>query len=104
MPGQGAEYALLQRKCQFENIRQTVASRRERARGRERYMLASYRNSLQQQRANIKNGLERLPVPTHQYYLEQIQNLDNKIEKKAKRCTQILKARTTCEDCIIIND
>ena len=84
MPGQGAEYALLQRKYQFENIRQTVASHRERARERERYMLASYRNTLQQQRANIKNGLERLPVPTRQYYLEQIQNLDNKIEKSKK--------------------
>ena len=35
MPAKGAEYALLQRKYQFENILQTVASHRERARERE---------------------------------------------------------------------
>ena len=60
----GAEYALLQRKYQFEYILQTVASHRDRAREKERYMRASYRNSLQQQLANIMNGLERLPAPT----------------------------------------
>ena len=44
-------------------------------------MCASHRNSLEQQRANVLNGLERLPVPTRQYYIEQIENLDNKIQK-----------------------
>ena len=44
-------------------------------------MRASHRNSLEQQRANVLNGLERLPVPTRQYYIEQIENLDNKIQK-----------------------
>ena len=81
MPAKGAEYALLQRKYQFENILQTVASHRERARERERYMRAFQRNSLEQQRANVLNGLERLPVPTRQYYLEQIMNLDKNIGK-----------------------
>ena len=47
-------------------------------------MLAANRNMLQQQKANFKNGLERLPVPTRQYYMEQIQNLDNQIEKSKK--------------------
>ena len=84
MPAKGAEYALLQRKYQFENILQTVASHRERAREREKYMRASYRNTLEQQRANVQNGLERMPVPTRQYYLQQLQEIDNRIEKNKK--------------------
>ena len=84
MPAKGAEYALLQRKHQFENILKTVASHRESARERERYMRASQRNSLEQQRANVLNGLERLPVPTRQYYIEQIKNLDAKIDSNKK--------------------
>ena len=84
MPTKGVEYALLQRKYQYENIMQTVASHRDRTREKERYMRASHRNALEQQRANVLNGLERLPVPTRQYYLEQIMNLDKKIEKSKK--------------------
>ena len=84
MPGKGIEYALLNKKYRFDNIRQTVASHRDMAREKERYMLAANRNMLEQQRANLKNGLERLPVPTRQYYMEQIQNLDNQIESSKK--------------------
>ena len=84
MPAKGIEYALLQRKYQFENILQTVASHRDRTREKERYMRASHRNALEQQRANILNGLERLPVATRQYYLEQVKNLDQKIDKSKK--------------------
>ena len=80
MPGKSVEYTLLQRKYRFDNIRQTVASHRAMARGKERYMLAANRNMLQQQKANLKNGLERLPVATRQYYMGQIQNLDNQID------------------------
>ena len=47
-------------------------------------MLAANRNMLQQQKANLKNGLERLPVPTRQYYMEQIQNFDKQIESSKK--------------------
>ena len=39
---------------------------------------------LQQQRANLKNGLDRLPVATRQFYMEQIQNLDYPIESSKK--------------------
>ena len=81
MPTKGIEYALLQRKYQFENILQTVASHRDRTREKERYLRVSHRNALEQQRANILNGLERLPVATRQYYLEQVMNLDKKIDK-----------------------
>ena len=84
MPAKGVEYALLQRKYQFENILQTVASHRDRTREKERYLRASHRNALEQQRANILNGLERLPVATRQYYLEQVRNLDQKIDKSKK--------------------
>ena len=84
MPAKGIEYALLQKKYRFDNIRQTVASHRDREREKERYMLAANRNMLEQQRANLKNGLERLPVATRQYYMEQIQNLDNQIESSKK--------------------
>ena len=45
-------------------------------------MRASYRNTLEQQRANVQNGLERMPVPTRQYYLQQLQEIDNRIEKQ----------------------
>ena len=84
MPGKGIEYALLQKKYRFDNIRQTVASHRDREREKERYMLAANRNMLQQQKANLKSSLERLPVPTRRYYMEQIQNLDNQIESSKK--------------------
>ena len=42
------------KKYRFDNIRQTVASHRDREREKERYMLAANRNMLQQQRANLK--------------------------------------------------
>ena len=84
MPGKGIEYALLAKKYRFDNIRQTVASHRDREREKERYMLAANRNMLQQQKANLKNSLERLPVPTRQYYMEQIQNFDKQIESNKK--------------------
>ena len=90
MPAKGAEYALLQRKYQFDNIQQTVASHRERDREKEKYLRASHRNSLEQQRANVLNGLDRPPVPTRQYYIEQIANLDNKIQKN-KNVPKFLK-------------
>ena len=72
------------KKYRFDNIRQTVASHRDREREKERYMLAANRNMLQQQKANLKNSLERLPVPTRQYYMEQIQNFDKQIESNKK--------------------
>ena len=42
------------KKYRFDNIRQTVASHRDRERGKERYMLAANRNMLQQPRGNLK--------------------------------------------------
>ena len=47
-------------------------------------MLAANRNMLQQQKANLKTGLERLPVAPRQNYMEQIQNLDNQIESSKR--------------------
>ena len=66
MPAKGAEYALLQQRYRFENILKTVASYRERARERERDIQASARNSLEQQRANIRNSLDR-PLRQREY-------------------------------------
>ena len=91
MPGKGIEYALLAKKYRFDNIRQTVASHRDREREKERYMLAANRTMLQQQKANFKNGLERLPVATRQYYMEQIQNLDKEIQKKQANVSKFQK-------------
>ena len=79
MPAKGAEYALLQKRYQLENIQKTVASYRERARERERYIQASKRNSLEHQRANISNSLDRLLAPTRIYYLGQLMNLNHRI-------------------------
>ena len=44
---------------------------------------------LQQQKANLKIGLDRLPVATRQYYMGQLQNLDNEIEKSKKAVSKI---------------
>ena len=95
MLAKGAEYALLQRKYQFENILKTVASHRESARERDKYMRASHRNSLEQQRHNVTNGLERLTAPVRQYYLGQIMDLDSKINMSKKKYPNFKKARMT---------
>ena len=85
MPASGTEYALLQRKYQLENKLQHLSSHRSRARERERYLLASQRNNLEEQRGNLRNGLERLPVPMHQYYLDRLADLDQKIDASKQR-------------------
>ena len=84
MPAKGAEYALLQKRYALENIQKAVASYRERARGRERYIQASKRNSLEQQRANICNSSDSPPAPTRIYNLGQLMNLNHRIEKSKK--------------------
>ena len=72
------------KKIPVGSIQKTVASYRERARGRERHIQAPERNSLEQQRASIRNSLDRLPAPTRLYYLGQLMNLNNRIEKSKK--------------------
>ena len=85
MPARGSEYALLQRKYQLENLLQEVSSHRSRAREREKYYLASQHNSLEEQRGNLRYGLEKLPVSMRQYYLDRIADLDQKMHA-IKRC------------------
>ena len=52
---------------------------------RETYYMASQRNSLEEQRANSRNGLERLAPPVRAYYLGNIAELDARIEASKKR-------------------
>ena len=85
MPERGSEYALLQRKYQHENLLQEVASHRSRAREREKYFIASQRNGLEEQRGNLRNGLERLPPPMRRYYLDRINQLDAKIDASKRK-------------------
>ena len=85
MPAKGAEYALLQRKRQLENLLQEISSHRSRAREREKYYLASHRNSLEQQRGNLHHGLEKLTPSVQAYYLGRIAQLDTQIADSKKK-------------------
>ena len=76
MPTKGAEYALLQKKYKFENVLEQLSSHRSRAREKERYLRASQRNELEQQRNNLRDGMDRLPEPLQQYYGLQIKELE----------------------------
>ena len=74
MPAKGAEYALLQRKYQFENIIKTVASYRERARGtrkiytsvREKFVRTTTCKYTQQSRQGPSSNASILPWTTHE--------------------------------------
>ena len=85
MPSSGAEYALLQRKYKYENLLQHLSSHRTGAREREKYYMASERNNLEQQRGNLRNGLERPAPPVRAYYLGNIAELDARIDASKKR-------------------
>ena len=85
MPAKGSDYALLQRKYQLENLLQELSSHRSRAREREKYFLASQRNNLEEQRSNLRYGLEKLPVGVRQYYLGRITDLNQRIDASKKR-------------------
>ena len=85
MPTGGAEYALLQRKYKYENLLQHLSSHRTAAREREKYYMASLRNNLEEQRGNLRNGLERLSPPVKAYYLENIAQLNARIDASKKR-------------------
>ena len=82
------EYALLQKKYLHENLLQEVSSHRSRAREKEKYLLASHRNGLEEQRGNLRNGVERLPVGVRQYYLDRIAQLGTEIDASRKRFPQ----------------
>ena len=84
------EYALLQKKYLHENMFKEVSSHRSRAREKEKYLLASQRNGLEEQRGNLRNGLEKLPEAVRKYYLERIAQLDTKIET-SKQCFPMLR-------------
>ena len=91
MPASGAEYALLQRKCKYENMRKRLSSHREAARGwgREKYYMASQRNGLEEQRANLRNGIERLSPPVKAYHLDNIAQLTAQIDASKKEVPNV---------------
>ena len=84
MPGKGGEYALLQRKYLRENLLKEISSHRSRARESERYLLAAQRNGLEEQRQNLRGGLERLSPSLRRYYMERIADLTRRIEKSKR--------------------
>ena len=84
MPRKGGEYALLQKKYLRENLLKEVSSHRSRARESERYLLAAQRNGLEEQRQNLRAGLERLPVAVRQYYMGRIADLTERIERSKR--------------------
>ena len=85
MPARSAEYALLQRKYQYENLLKQVSSHRSQARERETYYLAAQRNGVEEQRGNLRNGLERLSPSVRAYYLGNIAQLDATIDASRKQ-------------------
>ena len=88
MSAKGSEYALLQKKLLRENVLKEESSHRSRTRETERYKLASHRNNLEEQRMNLRYGLEKLPTSVRQHYLERINNLTGQIEASKKRFPQ----------------
>ena len=84
MPAKGSEYALLQRKYLRENLLREISSHRSRARESEKYLLAAQRNGLEEQRQNLRSGLERLPLGVRAYYMERIADLTKRIEKSKR--------------------
>ena len=84
MPAKGAEYALLQRKYLRENLLKEVSSHRSRARETEKYLLAAQRKGLEEQRQNLRGGLERLPLSVRGYYMERIAELTKRIERSKR--------------------
>ena len=84
MPAKSAEYALLKRKFHRENLLKEISSHRSRRRERERYLLAAQRNGLEEQRQNLRVGLEKLPQSIRRYYMEQIADLTRRIESSKK--------------------
>ena len=84
MPGKGIEYALLQKSIDlttFGKRLHRIATEKERKNDTCLLLTEICYNSKKQ---ILKNGLERLPVATRQYYMEQIQNLDNQIQNSKK--------------------
>ena len=79
------EYALLQKKFLHENLLKEATLHRDRARQREKYLLASQRNNLEQQRANLRYGLDKLPEAVQNYYLQHINELGKQVESSKKR-------------------
>ena len=53
-----------------------------------KYLLASERNTLEEQRNNLQHGVEKLPPALQRYYLGKIAELDGKFvaSKKRFRC------------------
>ena len=84
MPAKGAEYALPQRKYLRENLLKEVSSHRSRARETEKYLLAAQRNGLEEQRQNLRGGLERLPLSVRGYYMARIADLTKRIERSKR--------------------
>ena len=70
----------------MKNMLKRLSSHREAARERERekYYMASLRNNLEEQRGNLRNGLERLSPPVEAYYLENVAQLTARIDTSKK--------------------
>ena len=85
MPAEGSEDALLQKKLRHDNMLQQVSSHRSKAIEREKYLLASERNNLEEQGSNLQHGVEKLPPALQRYYLGKIADLDGKIVASKKR-------------------
>ena len=88
MPAKGSDYALSQRMLARENMLKEESTHRSRVMETEKYRLASQRNDLEEQRMNLRYGLEKMPVSVRQYYLERINNLTGQIEASKKRFPQ----------------
>mgnify|MGYP003310851567 CR=1 FL=1 len=75
---------MLQKKLLRESLLKEVSSHRARARESESYLMASQRNGLEEQRQNLRVGLERLPLSVRRHYIERISDLTRRIDASKK--------------------
>ena len=62
-----------------------LSSHRAAARERQKYFMASQRNGLEEQRGNLRNGLDKLSPPVKAYYLGNVARLTARIDASKKR-------------------
>ena len=66
-------------------MQQQISSHRSKALEREKYLLASERNNLEEQRNNLQYGVDELSPSLQRYYLGKIAELDGKFAAPKKR-------------------
>ena len=78
--------ALYQMKLARENQIKSATAYRERARVSEQYLMASRRNDLEVERANLGHYVRRLPQALQGFYFDRIRDLSDQIDSPKRKC------------------